>query len=288
MPRCASSKGSRRAPASLRGRCPRASRSARTGSPTASTSRRPEDRLLPRPARQSPPRARARARPARAQRVLLHGRLHAGGARGRRGERAVDRQLRRRARRARDNLARNRRFRPSARRGSKPTCSRNCAACATPATFDLIVLDPPKFAPTAAHAERAARAYKDINLLALKLLRAGGLLATFSCSGGVSTRPLPEDRRGRGGRRESRREDRRALGRKRRPSGRAGVSRRRVPQGLLLRKTAERRELRKNEAAAGCPVRPRQTRPDGQEVARPCSVPSRSAGCLRQPLRQRS
>jgi 23S rRNA (cytosine1962-C5)-methyltransferase len=51
--------------------------------------------------------------------------------------------------------------------------------------FDLVVLDPPKFAPTAAHAGRAARAYKDINLLALKLLRPGGLLATFSCSGGV-------------------------------------------------------------------------------------------------------
>ncbi|MEO8740534.1 MAG: class I SAM-dependent methyltransferase [Casimicrobiaceae bacterium] len=52
--------------------------------------------------------------------------------------------------------------------------------------FDLIVLDPPKFAPTAHHAEKATRAYKDINLLALKLLRPGGLLATFSCSGGVS------------------------------------------------------------------------------------------------------
>ena len=52
--------------------------------------------------------------------------------------------------------------------------------------FDLIILDPPKFAPTAGHLERAARAYKDINLLALKLLRPGGLLATFSCSGGVS------------------------------------------------------------------------------------------------------
>ncbi len=52
--------------------------------------------------------------------------------------------------------------------------------------FDLIVLDPPKFAPTAQHAEKAARAYKDINLLALKLLRPGGLLATFSCSGGIS------------------------------------------------------------------------------------------------------
>jgi 23S rRNA (cytosine1962-C5)-methyltransferase len=52
--------------------------------------------------------------------------------------------------------------------------------------FDLIILDPPKFAPTAASAERAARGYKDINLLAFKLLRPGGLLATFSCSGGVS------------------------------------------------------------------------------------------------------
>jgi 23S rRNA (cytosine1962-C5)-methyltransferase len=52
--------------------------------------------------------------------------------------------------------------------------------------FDLIILDPPKFAPTAATAERAARGYKDINLLGFKLLRPGGLLATFSCSGGVS------------------------------------------------------------------------------------------------------
>ena len=54
------------------------------------------------------------------------------------------------------------------------------------ASFDLIVLDPPKLAPTARHAEKAARAYKDANLLALKLLRPGGRLATFSCSGGVS------------------------------------------------------------------------------------------------------
>ena len=53
-------------------------------------------------------------------------------------------------------------------------------------TFDLIVLDPPKFAPTEKHAPAAARAYKDINLNALRLLRRGGLLATFSCSGGVS------------------------------------------------------------------------------------------------------
>jgi len=52
-------------------------------------------------------------------------------------------------------------------------------------SFDAIVLDPPKFAPTASHADRAARAYKDINRLALKLLRPGGLLLTFSCSGGI-------------------------------------------------------------------------------------------------------
>jgi 23S rRNA (cytosine1962-C5)-methyltransferase len=53
------------------------------------------------------------------------------------------------------------------------------------ARFDLVVLDPPKFAPTAAQARNAARAYKDVNLLAFKLLAPGGLLATFSCSGGV-------------------------------------------------------------------------------------------------------
>ena len=52
-------------------------------------------------------------------------------------------------------------------------------------TFDAIVLDPPKFAPTVAHAERAARAYKDINRLALQLLVPGGVLLTFSCSGGI-------------------------------------------------------------------------------------------------------
>ncbi len=52
--------------------------------------------------------------------------------------------------------------------------------------YDLIILDPPKFAPTTAQVERAARGYKDINLLAFKLLAPGGLLVTFSCSGGVS------------------------------------------------------------------------------------------------------
>ena len=52
--------------------------------------------------------------------------------------------------------------------------------------FDLIVLDPPKFAPTEKHVPNAARAYKDINLWALKLLKPGGHLLTFSCSGAVS------------------------------------------------------------------------------------------------------
>ena len=52
--------------------------------------------------------------------------------------------------------------------------------------FDAIVLDPPKFAPTVSHAERASRAYKDINRLALMLLEPGGVLFTFSCSGGIS------------------------------------------------------------------------------------------------------
>jgi 23S rRNA (cytosine1962-C5)-methyltransferase len=52
--------------------------------------------------------------------------------------------------------------------------------------FDAIVLDPPKFAPTVAHADRAARAYKDINRLAFGLLRPGGVLLTFSCSGGIN------------------------------------------------------------------------------------------------------
>ncbi len=49
--------------------------------------------------------------------------------------------------------------------------------------FDVVILDPPKFASSAAQVERAARGYKDINLLAFKLLRPGGTLFTFSCSG---------------------------------------------------------------------------------------------------------
>jgi 23S rRNA (cytosine1962-C5)-methyltransferase len=52
--------------------------------------------------------------------------------------------------------------------------------------FDLIILDPPKFAESHSQVERASRGYKDINLLAFKLLRGGGVLFTFSCSGLVT------------------------------------------------------------------------------------------------------
>ena len=53
-------------------------------------------------------------------------------------------------------------------------------------TFDLIILDPPKFADSASQIQKASRGYKDINLLAIKLLNPGGILFTFSCSGHVS------------------------------------------------------------------------------------------------------
>lgn len=52
--------------------------------------------------------------------------------------------------------------------------------------FDIVVLDPPKFAPSMGHLDRAARAYKELNLKALALLRPGGWLFTFSCSGAMS------------------------------------------------------------------------------------------------------
>lgn len=57
-------------------------------------------------------------------------------------------------------------------------------------TFDLIILDPPKLVLNAAQKDRGLRAYKDINLLAMKLLTPGGILATFSCSGLVTREDL--------------------------------------------------------------------------------------------------
>jgi 23S rRNA (cytosine1962-C5)-methyltransferase len=53
--------------------------------------------------------------------------------------------------------------------------------------FDLVVLDPPKFASNRHQVDKALRAYKDVNLLAMQLLAPDGLLATFSCSQAVDT-----------------------------------------------------------------------------------------------------
>lgn len=53
-------------------------------------------------------------------------------------------------------------------------------------SFDMIILDPPKFASSSSQLDRACRGYKDLNLIAMQLLRPGGLLATFSCSGLIS------------------------------------------------------------------------------------------------------
>lgn len=52
-------------------------------------------------------------------------------------------------------------------------------------TFDVIILDPPKYAPSRSALDRAARAYKDLNRLGMLLLNSGGILATYSCSGAV-------------------------------------------------------------------------------------------------------
>ncbi len=58
--------------------------------------------------------------------------------------------------------------------------------------FDLIILDPPKLAASHAQIPKAMRAYKDLNLLAMKLASPGGLLATFSCSGAISVAAFQE------------------------------------------------------------------------------------------------
>jgi 23S rRNA (cytosine1962-C5)-methyltransferase len=57
-------------------------------------------------------------------------------------------------------------------------------------TYDMIILDPPKFAASKAHLKKALSAYKDINMQAIKLLRPGGILVSFSCSGAVSAESL--------------------------------------------------------------------------------------------------
>ena len=162
------------------GRDPRA-RPAAAGRPD----RRPEDRRLPRPARQPPARRRLLPGGRGAVGLLLHRRLRAPGGAGRRRQHHRHRQLGRGAAAGRAQPALNeiatpiewvegnvfgelRRLRAEERR------------------FDVVILDPPKFVQARAQLERGCRGYKDINLLAMQLLRPGGVLATFSCSGLVS------------------------------------------------------------------------------------------------------
>jgi hypothetical protein len=99
--------------------------------------------------------------------------------------------------------------------------------------FDLIVLDPPKFAPTEKHVPNAARAYKDINLWAMKLLAPAGTPAHVLVFRGREPRPVPQDRRRRGGRCALRPADPQAPGRRDRPSGIDPLPRGRVPQGTV-------------------------------------------------------
>ena len=98
--------------------------------------------------------------------------------------------------------------------------------------YDVVVLDPPKFVHSAEQVSAGSRGYKDVNMLGFELVRPGGLLATFSCSGHVDGGPVPEDRRGRRARRGPRRADPRASVPARGPPHRDRVSRGRVPQGL--------------------------------------------------------
>ena len=52
--------------------------------------------------------------------------------------------------------------------------------------FDIVILDPPKYAPSRSALDKASRAYKDLNRLGMLLLNNGGLLATYSCSGAMN------------------------------------------------------------------------------------------------------
>jgi 23S rRNA (cytosine1962-C5)-methyltransferase len=85
---------------------------------------------------------------------------------------------------AEQNFARNNCAPPETIEGDAFQALRDLRAAGR--VFDLIVLDPPKFAARPVEVDRAARGYKDINLQALNLLRRGGWLVTFSCSGAVS------------------------------------------------------------------------------------------------------
>jgi 23S rRNA G2069 N7-methylase RlmK/C1962 C5-methylase RlmI len=150
--------------------------------------------------------------------------------------------------------------------------SPTCAACATKARrIDLIVLDPPKFAPTAAHAERAARAYKDINSARAEAPRAGRPARDVLVL-----------------RRDSRRLFQKIVAGAALDAGADAQIVKRLcasadhpvalnfPEGdylkgLLCESVLAKTScpnLPKNKAAGDCSLRPCQPRPDGQEVTR--------------------
>ena len=255
----------RRAPASLTGVLPR-SRDDRRGrhllhASTSSAVRRPASISI------SATTARTFAR-TRQDRRVLNAFCYTGGftlaaLAGGATSRAVDRQRggRARARRARICRAIPRSL-PIAPRGARRTCSPELRRLRDAgAQFDLIVLDPPKFAPTAAHVERAARAYKDINLLGAEALPRRADCWRRSRARAAS--PPTCSRRSSPARRSTPRADAAIVGQLR-PRADHPVAlnfpRATTSKGLLVRKVPDsrnsaRRDL-KNKAAKRKPLRP--------------------------------
>ena len=170
---------------------------------------------------------------ARAQLLLLHRRLQRRRARRRRGARDGDRFVGAGAGARRRATSRCNGFDAARHETVDADVNQTPARAARRAAerFDAIVLDPPKFAPTVAHAERAARAYKDINRLALMLLRAGRRAVHLLVLGRHRRRPVPQDRRRRRHRRRRRRLHPRPPRRRARSPDDDRLPRRRVPEG---------------------------------------------------------
>ena len=120
-------------------------------------------------------------------------------------------------------------------------------------SFDLIVLDPPKFAPTAAFAEKAARGYKDINLLALQAAARRRIARELLLFRRRLRRSVPENPRRRGARRRRGRVHRRPLCRRRRPSGAAVLPRGRLPErAAAAARLGDNRRSRRKAVPAVC------------------------------------